>query len=213
MATLFSASSHDPFRVPKEYEGKFPKGTVNIHQCIGYSDNALRQFFNEAKKQSWFKNTIFVLTGDHTNTSAYPEYRQALNLHAVPVLFYKPDNSLQGEKDRLAQQIDIYPTLIDLIGYQKPFRSWGNSLVFENPAVQPFYIGYDGINYQFVQGDYVCLFDGQKTTGFYKLLDKDLTENLISTQPPSEEMLMIEKNCKAFLQEYFQRIVDRELHP
>src|SRR5690606_25060760 len=40
-ATLFSVSSHDPFRVPKEYEGKFPKGTVPIHQCIGYSDYAL----------------------------------------------------------------------------------------------------------------------------------------------------------------------------
>ena len=211
MATLFSASSHDPFKVPKEYEGKFPKGTIKIHQCIGYSDNALRQFFNEAKKQSWFKNTIFVITGDHCNISAYPEYKQPLNLHAVPILFYKPDNSLKGEQDRLAQQIDIYPTLLDLIGYQKPFRSWGNSLVFQDPVLQPFYIGYDGSNYQFVQGNYVCLFDGQKARGFYNFTDTDLAENLILKNPPTEEMLMIEKNCKAFLQEYFQRIVDKEL--
>lgn len=212
MATLFSASSHDPFQIPKEYEGKFPAGTVNIHKCIGYSDNALRQFFKEAKTQTWFNNTIFVITGDHCNTSAYKEYKTPLNLHAVPILFYKPDNSLQGEQNRLAQQIDIYPTLIDLIGYQKPFRSWGNSLVYENPAVKPFYIGYAGTNYQFVQGNYVCLFDGQKATGFYNLTDKNLSENLILSKAPTKEMLVIENNCKAFLQDYFQRIVDRDLY-
>lgn len=213
MATLFSASSHDPYIIPQQYEGVFPKGTVNIHECIGYSDNALRSFFKEAKTQPWFENTIFVITADHCNTSAYVEFKQPLNRHAVPILFYKPDHSLKGEQDRLAQQIDIYPTIIDLIGYHQPFRSWGNSLVYDNPSVPPFYIGYAGTSYQFVQGNYSCLFDGKKATGFYNLTDKNLSENLLKNQLPNEEMLTIEKNCQAFLQDYFQRIIDRELHP
>ena len=49
-STFFSLSSHEPFYVPNEYEGVFPMGDVQMHQVIGYSDNALRKFFESAKK-------------------------------------------------------------------------------------------------------------------------------------------------------------------
>lgn len=211
MATLFSASSHDPFRVPKKYEGKFPKGTVNIHQCIGYSDYALKQFFNEASKQAWYKNTIFVIVADHCNSKAYDEYRKRLNLGAIPILFYKPDNSLKGERTELAQQIDIFPTLMDLIGYKQPFRSWGSSLVDNNSRKDAFYIGFTGTTYDFAQGSYICQFDGKKTIGFYNINDKAMTNNLITNM--NDSMKIVEKNCKAFLQDYFERIVDRKMNP
>ncbi len=45
MATLFSVSSHEPYIVPEKYEGKFPKGTVNIHQTIGYTDYGFEEVF------------------------------------------------------------------------------------------------------------------------------------------------------------------------
>ncbi len=211
MATLFSASSHDPFRIPKKYEGKFPKGTVKIHQCVAYSDYAIKQFFEEAKKQPWYKNTIFVITADHCNTIAYDEYRKKLNKHAIPILFYKPDNSLKGEQDQLAQQIDIFPTLMDLTGYSKPFRSWGISLTDTVSKKDAFYVGYSGTSYHFAQGNYICQFDGNKTIGFYHKWDKDMTQNLISQ--PNDSMKMIEKNCKAFLQDYFDRIISHRLDP
>jgi phosphoglycerol transferase MdoB-like AlkP superfamily enzyme len=211
MATLFSASSHDPFKIPKKYDGRFPKGTVNIHQCIGYSDYALKRFFNEAAKQKWFKNTIFVIVADHCNTKAYDEYKKGLNISAVPILFYKPDNSLRGEMNQVAQQIDIYPTLIDIIGYQKPFRSWGNSLTDPESRKRAFYIGFSGTTYNYVQGNYICQFDGKKSLGFYSINDKQMTNNQI--EQPTDSMKIIEKNCKAFLQDYFERIVDHKLNP
>ena len=61
-STLFSLSSHHPFKVPEKYEGQFPKGTLPVHQCVGYTDHAIRQFFAYASKQTWFNNTIFVIT-------------------------------------------------------------------------------------------------------------------------------------------------------
>ncbi len=211
MATLFSASSHDPFKIPKKYEGKFPQGTVKIHQCIAYSDYAIKQFFEEAKKQPWYKNTIFVITADHCNTIAYDEYRKRLNLSAIPILFYKPDNSLKGEQNQWTQQIDIFPTLMDLTGYTKPFRSWGNSLTDSESKNDAFYIGYSGTSYHFAQGNYICQFDGTKTIGFYHKWDKDMTQNLINQ--PNDSMRIIEKNCKAFLQDYFDRIISHRLDP
>lgn len=67
-SVLFSVSSHNPYPVPEKYRGKFPLGTAKIHESIGYADFALKQYFATAKKQDWFKNTLLVLTADHTSS-------------------------------------------------------------------------------------------------------------------------------------------------
>jgi len=208
MATLFSLSSHEPYIVPKQYENKFPKGYVNMHQPIGYTDYALKQFFNEAKKQPWFKNTIFVMVADHDNTIYYEDYFKDQYLHTVPILFYSADEKYKGENQDWAQQIDIYPTLLDMIGYDKPFRSWGRSLIGEK-QVSPFVMRYSSNNYQMMGGNYICVFDGEKAIGFYAKDDLDLKHNLIKNK--NAEMQQLEKKCKAFYQDYMYRIIDQKL--
>ena len=208
MATLFSVSSHEPYKIPEKYNGKFPKGDANIHQCIGYTDFALKQFFNKARHESWFKNTIFVLVGDHGNTVFYDEYKKELNRNAVAMMIYSPDEKYKGVNTDFAQQIDIYPTILDMIGYEKPFRSWGRSLVgtTKNP---PFVIKYAQNVYQYMSGDYVCIFDGKKAIGFYDKNDKDMKINLIKNR--NAQMDLLELKCKAFIQDYMQRVIDRKL--
>ena len=208
MATLFSVTSHEPYQVPDKYKGKFPKGDVNIHQCIGYTDFALNQFFASAKKQAWFKNTIFVFVGDHGNTIYYDEYKKEMNKNAVAMMIYKPNTKLIGESTAYAQQIDLYPTILDLIGYEKPFRSWGRSLVGDK-QIQPFVIRYSSNLYQFMSGNYICTFDGNKVIGFYAKNDKDLKHNLIAKR--NSEMNQIELKCKAYLQDYMARVMDKKL--
>ena len=73
--SIFSVSSHHPFKVPEKYEGKFKKGPVPILQTIGYTDMALREFFNAASKEPWFDSTLFVLTADHTNELVHEVYQ------------------------------------------------------------------------------------------------------------------------------------------
>ena len=208
MATLFSVSSHEPYAVPKKYEGKFPKGNNPIHQCIGYTDFALKQFFNAAKKQAWYNNTIFVLVADHDNLIYYDEYGKDQNLHTVPILFFTPNEKYIGVNNDWAQQIDIYPTLLDMIGYNKPFRSWGRSLISKD-KVTPFVMRYSSDKYQMMSGNYICTFDGEKAVGFYDKNDKELKNNLISHR--NAAMNLLEQRCKAFLQDYMQRIIDRKL--
>ena len=208
MATLFSVTSHEPYQVPEKYKGKFPKGDVNIHQCIGYTDFALQQFFASAKKQAWFKNTIFVFVGDHGNTIYYDEYKKEMNKNAVAMMIYKPNSDLVGESKEYAQQIDLYPTILDLMGYNKPFRSWGRSLVGDK-KIQPFVIRYSSNLYQFMSGNYICTFDGNKVLGFYDKKDKDLKNNLIAKR--NSEMDLIELKCKAYLQDYMARVMDKKL--
>jgi phosphoglycerol transferase MdoB-like AlkP superfamily enzyme len=208
MATLFSVSSHEPYVVPEKYEGKFDKGTVNIHQTIGYTDMALRKFFNAAKKQSWYNNTIFVLVADHGNTIAYEEYRKDFNKHTVPILFFTPNEKYKGVNKEWAQQIDIYPTLLDMMGYDKPFRSWGRSLISDT-KVAPFVMKYGSNVYQFMSGNYICTFDGTKAVGFYAAADKGMKDNLIGQR--NAEMNLLELRCKAFIQDYMERIIDKKL--
>lgn len=208
MATLFSVSSHQPYKVPEKFEGKFPKGKVNINQCIGYTDYALKRFFAEAKKQSWYKNTIFVLVADHGNTIAYDEYKKEFNKHTVPILFFTPTEKYVGVNDDWAQQIDIYPTLLDMIGYQKPFRSWGRSLISDK-QVAPFAVRHSANVYQFMSGNYICTMDDKKAVGFYDKNDKGMKKNLIGQR--NAEMDALELRCKAFIQDYMERIIDKRL--
>jgi phosphoglycerol transferase MdoB-like AlkP superfamily enzyme len=208
MATLFSVSSHEPYKVPEKYKGRFPKGKVNINESIGYTDNSLRQFFAAAKKEAWYKNTIFVMVADHGNTIAYDEYKKEFNKNTVPILFFSPGEKYVGVNDDWAQQIDIYPTLLDMMGYQKPFRSWGRSLINDR-QVAPFVIKYGSNMYQFMSGNYICTFDGKKAIGFYDKNDKAMEHNLISKR--NAAMGLLELRCKAFVQDYMERVIDKRL--
>ncbi|RZJ41168.1 MAG: LTA synthase family protein, partial [Chryseobacterium sp.] len=212
MSTLFSASSHDPFKVPENYQNKFKSGPLQIHIPIQYTDYALKKFFETAKKQPWYQNTIFVITADHTNQIYYPEYQKAMNRFAIPLLFFSPNPNynLKGVDDRFAQQIDIYPTLADLIGYNKKIRSWGRSLLSdknENSII----INSDSINEQTIIGHYIYIFNGTEVTGIYNKTDLALSKNLISKNLNPEQKLGIEKT-KAWYQDYMDRVINRKLH-
>ncbi|MDP2453299.1 MULTISPECIES: LTA synthase family protein [unclassified Kaistella] len=211
MATLFSVSSHHPFKVPEKYQGKFKKGPLEIHEPIGYTDYALKQFFKTAEKMPWFKNTIFVLVADHTNQVGYPEYEKSMNRFAVPILFYSPNPkyNLTGEITEPAQQMDIYPTLVDLLGYNKKIRSWGRSLVSDKKE-DYMIINSDSINEQFMIGNYIYLFNGKEVTGIYTIDDKGLEQNLVNKvkNPEIEKGILL---SKAWYQDYMNRVINRKL--
>lgn len=207
-AALFSVSSHHPFKVPERYEGKFPKGTLPIHQCVAYTDYSLKKFFEKASKMSWFDNTLFVFTADHANQSYYPEYKTNIGVFAVPLIFHVPNGSLKGEVDDLAQQIDIMPSVLGYLNYNKPFLAFGRNL-FDNKQV-PFVINYTSGTYQLFMGDYLFLFDGNKATGLYRFkTDKLLKENILNTNQQLE--LELEQKVKAIIQQYNTRMIEDKL--
>ena len=209
-STIFTVTSHEPYIIPDEYVGQFPKGNLPMHQCVGYTDFAFKQFFESAKMEPWFDNTIFIITADHTNQVDYKEYLKPINRYAIPIMIYSSDEKYIGLNSDLAQQIDIYPTILNMIGYDKPFRSWGRSLVEESSTpTTPFVMNFIGQNYQFSKGNIICIFDGVKAIGFYDINDLGLEINLISNR--TKEMNDVELSCKAFLKDYFDRIIDKNL--
>ena len=209
VSALFSVTSHHPFQVPKEYEGVFPKGTLPIHQCIGYTDMALKKFFEEAKKSDWYDNTLFIITADHSVPSHYPEYKTNINGFAVPLFFYTPNGTLLGIDEDPAQQSDILPTVLNLVGYPNGFVAFGNDLMAKDKVEDRFVMNYTNESYQFIKGDYVYYFDGQEIVAYYNYKeDNFLKNNLKGTVDPSKEALQL---MKAFIQQYINRMIENEL--
>jgi phosphoglycerol transferase MdoB-like AlkP superfamily enzyme len=212
MTTVFTASSHHPFKIPEKYNGKFKKGKIEIHEPMQYTDYSIKKYFETAKKQPWFNNTIFVFTGDHTNQVYYPEYERAMNRYAVPLVFYSPNPAyqLKGVSQEIAQQADIYPTLADLIGYNKPIRSWGRSLVSDKKY--PFIVvNSDGSTDQFMIGNYIYRFDGKEIIGVYNQSDLSLEKNLLN-EVKTPEVEQGKKTAKAWYQDYMDRVINRKLN-
>lgn len=212
MATVFTASSHHPFKIPEKYNGKFKKGKVEMHEPMQYTDYSIKKYFETAKKQPWYDNTIFVFTGDHPNQIYYSEYEKAMNRFAVPLIFYSPNPKFQlkGVNNELAQQIDIYPTLADLIGYNKKIRSWGRSLLSDK-KYPSMIVNSDGTSEQFVFGNYIYRFDGKGIIGVYDKNDLGFENNLKdkTKSPETEKGKLV---AKAWYQDYMNRVMNRKLN-
>ncbi|MBN2863284.1 MAG: LTA synthase family protein, partial [Bacteroidales bacterium] len=129
LASIFSLSSHHPFIVPDKYKDKFKKGPAPILEVVGYTDYALRGFFKKIEDKDWFRNTLFVITADHTNESVHKEYQNDFGYYSVPVVLYKQGSDLRGIKDRIAQQIDIMPTVLNYLNYDEEYIAFGNDLL------------------------------------------------------------------------------------
>ena len=210
MSTLFTVSSHDPYKVPQRYEGKFPKGPLPVYQTMGYTDFALRKFFAKAKTMPWYKNTLFVITADHAATFAhYPQYQTSVGNFSIPILFYASgDSTMTGRDDTtLVQQIDVMPSVLSYLHYDKPYFAFGKN-IFQKPPIN-FAVNYDGV-YQWFNGPYILQFDGQKTVGLYNYQEDKLLKNNLKDKLPAIQGPM-ELQVKAFAQQYVNRMLEDKL--
>lgn len=144
-ASIFTLSSHHPYKVPDKYKNKFTKTDLDIHESIGYADYSLREFFKTAKTMPWYKNTLFVLVADHTSISGDRFFSNTIGQHQIPIVFFKGDNSLKGENYSIMQQIDIMPSVLDYMGYNEPFFAFGQSVFSNNKS--PYAVFFDSGNY------------------------------------------------------------------
>lgn len=211
VASVFTASSHHPFKVPEQYAATFKdEGGQPIHKCVRYTDMALRKFFEAASKQPWYRNTVFVLVADHTNQNTHPYYKTDQGLYSIPIIFYSPDGSLEtGMKQGvIAQQIDVLPTLMGMLGYDKPYIAFGCDLL-HTPAAQTWAFNYNNGVYQYFKGDFLLQFDGQKTKALYRFKTDPLLKQNLAGKLPNQSQL--ENELKSLIQQYMHRMTTNTL--
>ena len=111
-AVLLSVSNHPPFVIPDYFK---PKSSEKDLQIVEYADWSIRKLFDEAKKERWFDNTIFVLLGDHGKLMDNPECELPESYNHIPLIIYGKGIKPQTYQD-FALQEDVAPTLLGMMG-------------------------------------------------------------------------------------------------
>ncbi|TRX68671.1 sulfatase-like hydrolase/transferase [Flammeovirga kamogawensis] len=212
LSSIFTLSSHHPFKIPEEYEDKFKGGPLPLNRGTQYTDYALGRFFETASKMPWFKNTIFVITADHTNQVYYPEYKTSLGLFKVPIIYYAPsDSTLVGIDSTVTQQLDIFPTIVDYVGCTEDYVSFGTD-VMDSTSLH-YAVNFLAPNiFQVTQGDYVLGFDGEKVVFMYNYITDPLQKKDVKGTGLPEEKSLTEL-AKGIMQEFSERAIDNKMVP
>ena len=209
MTAVFTASSHHPFKVPAQYKDTFPKGNLPIHEPLGYTDHALRRFFENVSRQPWFDHTLFVIMADHTNQLSLPEYTNSRGLYEIPIAFYHPHLTPELS-EQVVSQTDIMPSVMGWLGYDEPYFSFGENALTKEKE-HPYAVCYNAPVYQIFSDSLLLQFDGEQVTGVFDYRsDRYVKDNIAKTIAP-ERIAPMADYLKAFIQQYIHRMVKNEL--
>jgi len=161
---IMTTSNHRPYTYP---EGKIdiPSGTSRSG-AVKYTDYAIAQFIKKAKKQAWFKNTVFVIMADHCASSAGRSELDIVNYH-IPAMLYNLPNQSPKEVSKMTSQIDIFPTLFGYLNWTYDSKFYGRDVEKIAPNEERALIG----NYQklgLLKKDKVMVLGTIKTAHFYQ---------------------------------------------
>lgn len=207
-SVIFTLSSHHPYSIPKKYKNKFNKGTQEIHESIGYTDFSIRRFIKAMQKHSSFDSTFVIITADHTSLSDYEYYKNPVGVYSIPLIIFKQNSTFIGRSSIVSQQIDILPTIMDLLSFPEKFSAFGNS-VFDSSANR-YSVQYFNNTYQLINDEFILQFSNDKPVALYRFNDKLLEENLIKQLNPGdfndEEQLL-----KAIIQTHHHKMKNNKL--
>ena len=190
MGFAFTITSHHPYKVPDSYEKKYPN-LDPLFRATQYTDDALRHFFETASQQTWYQNTVFVLTADHIGRAFSPDFQAKEQRYRIPICFFRPDGKLTQTPPKIAQQLDIVPTVLGQIGYNRPYMTFGRDLLDSTTSNRGFNYTFSENNYQISDTAWTLTFDGERVTGLYRQLsDKLLQHNLCGKNLAAEARLI-----------------------
>ncbi len=209
-SSVFTLNTHQPFTIPDKYKLRFKQSGHPQLSCIAYADLALSKFFESAKKTSWYKNTLFVITADHTSPVLDQKKSSTMDHYRIPIAFFKPDNSLKGIDHSVASQVDILPSIMHLINFPHRYYSLGNDL-FDSDS-KKYSINYNGGVYQYIDSSYCYQFNGQSSIALYNWKkDSMLTKNLINEQKSMNLVQYYDVKLKKMIQLYNHSMVNNKM--
>ena len=210
IAAFFSLSSHHPYHVPAKYVNIFRTGKLPIQQSIMYADYSLGEFFHTAKHMPWYRNTLFVITADHTSEGYYPYYQSDVGQYAVPLIFFKPGSDLQGKPELIAQQTDVMPTVLGYLGYNKNYLAFGSDLLDSTANAAHFSIHYISGLYGLMKDGYYLEYNGTKSVALFNLTKDPLqASNLVGRE--KEVQTRMETFINAYIQQYNNRLIENRM--
>lgn len=126
-SVIFSTSNHSPFDFPKEKIELLPNvKEKSVENAIKYADFAIGKFIENAKKEAYYKDTIFVIVADH-NIRVYGNSMVPVDMFQIPALILGEDIAPLKYKN-IATQPDLLATTLDLMGLDVQYPIMGQSI-------------------------------------------------------------------------------------
>ncbi|MFC2474242.1 MAG: LTA synthase family protein [Prevotella sp.] len=125
LATILTISNHPPYKVPTWFHARSKEAEKQI---VEYADWSIGQFLKAARREPWYRNTVFVIYADHGKMVGKADGELPVSYNHIPLLIFGPDVKPQLY-DGLAQQVDIVPTVLGLLGLSYDYDGFGIDLL------------------------------------------------------------------------------------
>ncbi len=166
---IMTTSNHRPYTYPED-KIDIPSGTGR-YGAVKYTDFAIKEFLNEAKTKAWYDNTVFVIMADHCASSAGRWDLDVGNYH-IPALIFNTSSIIPQKVDKLCSQIDVFPTLFDLLNWDYESNLFGKNIFKMTEVDERAFIG----NYRklgLLKDDKLMILSEQKKADFYQWNEND----------------------------------------
>jgi len=188
MQCAFTGSTHSPYDYPNAEKHKQFKGVEgNFLNSLTYADSCLNVFLEQAKKESWYENTIFVLVADHGHASNVQQNPSESAYNRIPLLIFGQPlkEEYKGKRiEHLGSQIDIARTLSFQIGGDFQQYRWAKDLLNPNAPQYALHTINRGFGWITPHGNFT-----------YQMIDKQIIENTYNPKDFKQEF----ETCKTLL--------------
>ena len=180
--TMMTASDHGPFYIPDYFKAK---NDDIRYQITEYADWSLRRFIEMASEKPWFDNTLFVFVADH-GAALDTDYSIPLSYFHTPLVFYMPKHLQAVESEAIASQMDVFPTVMGILGKTYVNNTFGIDLLNENRRYA-YFMGDD--KYGVIDGEWLLINKpGEEQKGLYKYREKEKKNYILEYPDVAEEM-------------------------
>ncbi|MCD8261442.1 MAG: sulfatase-like hydrolase/transferase, partial [Bacteroides sp.] len=178
LSVFLTVSNHPPFIVPDEFKDK---GNDDSEAIVAYADDCIRVFMESARRESWYENTLFVFIGDHGSVHGEQTYPMALSYNHIPLVFHSSRfDDVPQIFNQYGLQINVYPSMMELLGYSYVNNSLGESLFSHK---RPFSYFVSDTHMGCINEELFYLFNPDSgEEGLYQYKEKS-TKNLITLYP------------------------------
>lgn len=177
-AQIMTISNHRPYTYP---DGciDIPNDSKSRAGGVKYADYALGRFMAEAARKPWFDNTVFVIIADHCASSAGETKLPPHNYH-IPAMIYSPKLLSPQTIDYITSQIDIMPTLLNLLGIGYDSTFYGQNALDPSYNPRAFLATYQDLGY--LEGDTLTVLSPGKKVEQFRIESTDTGEELIKIE-------------------------------
>lgn len=191
-STVYTLSSHEPFEIPTAPKFEGDDEEAKFRNSVHYTDWALGKFIAQAKQQTWWQNTVVVITADHGHPLPGNDPNFAPSKFHIPFILTGGAVKQKATIDTIASQTDIAATLLSQLHLPHEEFKWSRNLLAPTPSPFAFYVFNDGFGYITPEG----IFTFDNVAKQVITTDSGVTENQL-------------QNGKAYMQNSFEDFVQK----